>query len=285
MSINERYLLGIATIIFASALMIGVKALLEGRRHSRPLLWTLLALAFTFQSIGLYLRGLSIGACPLGNTYEILHFIIWSTVLIVLIVGPVFNVNLLGLCCAFLCTIFGVLSLALPGIDQPYSGRLFGGDPLVELHAALAVFGYGCLALLAMISTLYLLQFNALERKKHAPIFSFLPSLLQLERLQARALIAASLFLVVSVLSGLFLLSNHQLSLAAQVKLFLVTLVSLAYLALLGLLLKHQTSPRRVAIASLFLFGASIFSLGPVDAARSRESSIPYSEKQSARND
>ncbi len=249
---------------------LGTLQLVREQRHSRPLMWSLLGAGLVTQTAGLYVRGMQIGACPLGNPFEILQFIVWSTVLIVLVVGPVFHVRLLGLFCSAVAAGVSLLSLTIPGLDYPYSGSLFGGDPIVELHAALSIFSYGLLALVVMVSVMYLVQFRALERKRHNALLSYLPSVMQLDTLQTRTLIAALGLLTVAVGSGVMLL-NRDLPDFSKLKFFAVCAVWLGYVTVLALRMGRKISARQLAVGSIILFTAAVIALGPVEQARDRD--------------
>ena len=101
-------------------------------------------LGFLFQTRGLYLRGLEISGCPLGNNLERVQFITWSLILTFLILRILWKLNLLGSLCSGMAAIFGIISLLNHDwddaywIDQNYT-RLFS-DPWIELHASIAIF-------------------------------------------------------------------------------------------------------------------------------------------------
>ena len=63
------------------------------------------------QTRGLYLRGLSTHACPLGNGMERIQFIAWSFVLTYLIIRLIFKLQLLGLFTSGLAAVLSFISL------------------------------------------------------------------------------------------------------------------------------------------------------------------------------
>lgn len=269
MTLSDWHLLALATAFYGGGMLLGILQLVRKQRHSRPLMWTFLGAGLATQTAGLYLRGMAIGACPLGNPFEILQFIVWSSVLIVLVVGPVFQVRLLGLFCSAVATGISILAFVIPGLDYAYTGSLFGGDPVVELHAALSIFSYGMLALLGMVAVMYLVQFRALELKRHSALLAYLPSVMQLDALQTRTLIAALVLLTVAVGSGVFLL-DRDLPEFSKLKFMMVCAVWLGYSLALLLRMLRRITARHLATVSLILLLFAISALGPVDQARHR---------------
>jgi len=127
----DRLLLWLATATYSASVLYAVFRLARHRRHSHSVTYPLIAVGFILQTAGLYLRGMEIGGCPLGNTFEIIQFVLWSTIFLFLVVGPVFRVNLLGTASAALVSFGSLLSLLLPQWDQPHTRKIFGGDPLI----------------------------------------------------------------------------------------------------------------------------------------------------------
>jgi ABC-type uncharacterized transport system permease subunit len=136
----------------------------------------------------------------------------------------------------------------------------------VEFHAALAVFSYGVFALLALTSGMYLLQTYSLKNKHLHGLFSFLPSILELDLISVRLLVVGVVLMTWSLGIGSF----HWLQDLASVDTpKLVTAgVWLAYLAALILRLRSKLVSQRLAWACVALFALALLSLGPVNASR-----------------
>jgi ABC-type uncharacterized transport system permease subunit len=255
--------------------------------RQKPLPWaasyTLVALAFVLQTVGLYLRGLQIGACPLGNPYELIQFVLWSTLFLYLVIGPVFSLNFLGTVTSAFVSFFGILSLLVPAWDRPHDRALFGGEPLIELHAALSVFGYGIFGLLAAVSLLHWIQYNSLQRKKSSFLLSFLPSIVQLDNLVRRLLPAGLVVLTLAFATGILVWTRGDWA-QLEGKLIAVFLLWLGYGALWVLRLRRRIGPQVASAAFVLLFVVALASLWPLDASRwspeGRPVSAPLEEQQ-----
>lgn len=187
---------------YAVAFCLSLLRLASARHRETPGAYLVIFFAFITHTAGLYLRGMEAGACPLGNTFEYVQFFLWSLVLLLLVAGPVFRVALLEMFTMGLTVTIGTASLLVAGWDKPHDRVLFGGNPWVELHAALSVFAYGVLGLLAVISAMYLIQYRGLTAKRIGSLFSFLPSIRQLDRLSDRFLVLSLIFLSLSFATG-----------------------------------------------------------------------------------
>ena len=185
---DERSLLWIAAILYSVGFFTSLASLAKGWRYPRWRLLALVGTGFVFQSLGLYGRGLEAGGCPIGNPFEILQFIAWSATLIYLAIGPAFRMSLLGFFCSGTTAFLGVLSLLVRSWDYARDARIFGNNPWVETHAAFAIFSYGVFTIMALTSAMYLTQNFGLQNKRSHGLFPFLPSLVELDLMNARLL-------------------------------------------------------------------------------------------------
>ncbi len=268
----DRFFLWLATAVYAAAVVNSAVRLFGGRERSSSLNYGILLTGFLFQTAGLYLRGMQLGACPLGNTLEIVQFVLWSTVFLYLVVGPVFRVHLLGSTTAALVSLASLATLLVPAWDRPHGRALFGGDPIIEFHAAVSVFGYGIFGLLATTSLLYLLQYLALERKWRSLIFNMLPSIVKLDGLAGRLLGAGLMVLTLAFVSGIMVWFDGAWE-QMHLKLLAVGLLWFIYVAAWILRLSGRLSPRWSSVLFILLFALAILSLWPVKGAR--DSSAP----------
>jgi ABC-type uncharacterized transport system permease subunit len=230
----------------------------------------LAGIGYALQFLGLYLRGREDGGCPLGNIFEILQFTAWSAMSLYLVVGVTFRSSLLGYCTAGLGAVLTLASLVVPDWDAARNPHLFGGNPWIELHAALAIFSYGVFGLLALTSTLFLLRHYSLKSKRIGGWFSFLPSILDLDHIGVRLLAAGVTLLFGSlVLGSVYWLQDTSLATAA--KLLFTVPVWVAYAAALTLRLRGRLLAKRFAWTCVVLFVAALVSLAPVNASRHPE--------------
>ncbi len=264
---TDRQWLWLAAACYLAGFALGTVALLRGRRHSRVAMFLTLAAGFAFQTLGLALRGRAVKGCPLGNTFELFQFTAWSSASLFLVIGATFRVSLLGYFTAMLAAVLTGVSLAVPAWDAAQRTHIFGANPWIELHAALAVFSYGVFGLLALTSAMFLLRNYSLKSKHVGGWFSFLPSILDLDHIGVRLLGAGVALLTASLAVGAVYWVPHPETVNVA-KLLATIAVWLAYAVALGLRLGGALPSRRLAWACVVLFGAALLSLAPVNSSR-----------------
>jgi HemX protein len=265
--LSDRWFLGAGILLLALLFAACSIALRRGGRVPHQVTLGVIVLAFVLQSIGLYLRGYSVGACPLGNPFEILQFIAWSLVLLYLLLGTLFQVTLLGFFTAGLAALLGGIPFLFPGWDTPRFGPLFSGNPLIELHASLAIFSYGAFALLSIVAAMFLLQDRGLRQKSRHALFQYLPSINKLDQICLRLLGLGLAFLTLALVVGGLTWMRDPAS-VPLLKLLSASAVWLCYLAVMILRLRRILLARPYAWACLVLFLIALVVLWPVEGAR-----------------
>ena len=267
LAITAREALAIGASIYLCAFLFGIVMIVLRKPYPRAAMFALLTGGFLFQTLGLNLRGAEIKGCPLGNIFEISQFIVWSLVMLYFIIGPAFRLRLLGLFTAGLAGIWSSTTLLVPGWDAAYPAGIFGGNPWIELHAALAIFSYGIFAIVALVSAMFLIQQHGLKKKQFKGIYQYLPSVQQLDLMAKRLLISGVLVLSAALIFGAVFWVNHP----ERVPVFKLTatcLVWAGYLTVVILRIQKRLVTRRHALASIGLFLFAIASLWPVQSAR-----------------
>jgi len=277
--LNDRSWLWIAAGFYLAGFLLGTVALLRDKR-SNALVNTLIAVGYVAQLIGLGLRGKAVQGCPIGNTFEIFQFTSWSAISLYLVVGVTFRLSLLGFFTSCLAAALTLVSLAIPAWDASRRAHIFGGNPWIELHAALALFSYGVFALLALTALMLLFRTYSLKSKHLGGWFSFLPSILDLDHMSLRLLGFGVLLLTASLIGGSVYWLRDPAS-ANLLKIFITVGVWLAYAVTLGLRLRGSLLSKRFAWTCLALFAVALGSLGPVDA--SRHTPVPTAATHAAR--
>ena len=271
MSLHDtRDLLWIAASCYAFAVLFGFASthFTKSSLCKQGTLFTII-LGFLFQTRGLYLRGLEISGCPLGNNLERVQFITWSLILTFLILRILWKLNLLGSLCSGMAAIFGIISLLNDGwdhaywVDQSYT-RLFS-DPWIELHASIAIFSYGIFALLAIVSVMYLIQRKALLSRKTGLWGSFLPPIHDLDHSAFRLLLIGTLFLTLSIIVGGMHWLRHP-EFVTSLKLFLTLLLWVGYGILFFLRYKNRLFGSKFSQAAIALFLIAMVSMGFVNS-------------------
>jgi HemX protein len=270
--LTDRALLWLGALLYLAGFLTGLVALTRRQASAgqRTILNTLLVGGWCFQMAGLYVRGLAVGGCPLGNTFEIVQFVAWSAMVVYFFVGTAFRVSLLGLFAAGYAAALALVSLLIAPWDAGHGSKLFGNNPWIELHAALAVFSYGVFGLLALTSLMHLLQNWSLRHKRLNGLFWFLPSVVQLDQINSRLLALGVLLLTFSLGVG----AAWWLRDSASVDLpkLIVTLgVWFVYLVVGLLRWRARLVAVRFAWVCLVLFFLALLSLGPVNSSRTHQ--------------
>ncbi len=263
---TDRHWLWFAAGFYLLGFLAGTVSLLRGGRPSGTLMYALVAVGCALQLIGLGERGKAVGGCPLGNTFETVQFTAWSAISLYLVVGVVFRSSLLGYLTASLMAALTIISLSIHSWDSPSRAPLFGGNPWIELHAALAVFSYGVFALLALTALLFLFRHFSLKSKNLDGWFFFLPSIFDLDRIALRLLSFGVALLAASLAVGSIYWIRES-AVVTPAKLLTLT-VWIAYAAALVLRLRGRLLARRFAWTCVILFAAALISLRLVDSSR-----------------
>lgn len=280
---DERTWLWFAAACYLTGAALGLVSLLRERRHSRAAMYVILAAGYAFQTAGLYLRGMEVGGCPLGNTFELVQFTAWSAATLYLVVGPAFRLSLLGFGTAALTAGLSLAALVVPAWDAEQRKNVFGGNAWIEFHAALALFSYGVFGLLALVGVFYLLRDHGLRHKRIGGAFAFLPSLRDLDQIGFRLLATGVALLAASLAVGSVWWLREPASVNAP-KLVATVAVFAAYALACALRLRGGLAGRRWAWAAVALFAAALLSIAPVDASRNpRAAAAPAAEEADPR--
>jgi HemX protein len=273
-SLPDRTWLWIAAILYLAGFILGSVALLRVRRHSRAWMYVFISVGFAVQTLGLYLRGQQVHGCPITNTFELFQFTAWSATSLYLVIGPTFRLSLLGYFNACLSATLTLVSLLVPAWDSVHRTNDFGGSPWIEFHAALAMFSYGVFGLLALTSIMYLLQVFSLQRHHLRGLFSFLPSVVDLDHINFR-LLTAGVVLMSAALSVGYIHWVHDRQSVLMIKILITGSIWAAYALALILRWRGILITKRLAWACIALFVAALLSLGPVNASRKTPATAP----------
>jgi ABC-type uncharacterized transport system permease subunit len=268
-AIADRTWLWAAAGLYLAGFLHGTITLLRHGKPSGGVAYALIALGYALQVAGLAARGRAVGGCPLGNQFEIYQFTAWSAITLYLVVGATFRLSLLGYFTACLASTLTLISLVLPGWDQSPRTKIFGQNPWIELHAALAVFSYGVFALLALTSIMFLLRNYSLKSKQLGGWFSFLPSIRDLDHIGVRLLGTGVVILAVALLVG-SVYWLRDVSAVQSTKILVTVAVWCVAATAFGLRLRGLLLARRFAWTCLLLFVAAMLSLFAVEQSRLR---------------
>jgi ABC-type uncharacterized transport system permease subunit len=265
--LTDRSWLWAAAGLYFAGFALGTVALLRQDRPAGAATYVIIAVGYVLQLVGLGLRGRAVAGCPLGNQFEIFQFTAWSATTLYLVVGVTFRNSLFGYLTSSMAAALTIVSLAIPGWDAIQRTRIFGNNPWIELHAALAVFSYGVFALLSLTALLFLFRNHALKTKHPGGRSTFLPSLLDLDHIGVRLLGAGVAILAFSLAVGAVYWVRDPASVDVA-KLVVTLAVWGAYAAALLFRWRGRLLANRFAWVCLALFAAALLSLGPVNRSR-----------------
>jgi len=268
-ALSEKFLFSAAAVTFAIGFLYNYFQLKSKSNYSHTLTYLFLLFGFILQSIALYTRALVINACPIGNTFEILQFILWSLILLFLLIRPVINIKSLGLFIIFIASLLSAVSLLIPSIDNAYIHTLEATNPFIELHASLAVFSYAIYMLLAIVSSMLLIQQWGLKKQRFQGLFRHLPAVQKLDSIANVLVWIASLTLFVGILFGSFYWNEHPET-VPLFKLVLTTLILILYCVIGFLKRFNKITPQKQAIAYILIFAIAILSLDVVQTEKTQ---------------
>jgi len=148
-----------ATVFAAAGGLVGLRSLLRGRHSAAAVGWMVGALAC--QIVFLWLRGSARGACPLGDSGEVLAYLGWSLTLCYLLTGHTYRWSPVGVFTAPMVVAVQLAAL-WPGMLEKVPVRSStAANAWGEGHAAMSVLSYGMLGMAAVTAAMFLV----LDRK------------------------------------------------------------------------------------------------------------------------
>lgn len=222
---------------------------------------------YLIQTLGLALRGQAVRGCPLGNSFEIYQFVAWAVTSQYLLIGATFRLSMLGFFTSSLSAVLTLVSLSIPAWDAARNSSLAQANPLVAMHAGMAMFAYGFFAMLALVSCLFLLRHHSIRSKHLGGWFSFLPPLVELEKMAVRLLWAGCLIMLAALGVG-YLYWRLDSATVDHTKLVAVVGLWACYSSLLVFRVRGVLVGSRFAWPCALLFLAALLSLWPVDRSR-----------------
>jgi HemX protein len=247
----ERQLLLGSTLCFLVAVAHTLATLREGVFHPRRFNFFAIALGFVLQSAFLYIRGHTLGRCPITNLFEVFIFLAWSVALIYLAIGPAYRLSLMGAFTAPLVLLIQAFALLAP-IDVRHSIRL-NVNPWLEFHASMSMIAYGAFALAGVAGVMYLVQERQLKTHQLHSIFYHLPPLTNLFSALTRLLWLGFALYTAGLVSGFF--TGEPLP---RVKMICAFAVWIFYGAILQGRHLHRLAPTRIAALCILAFSAAV---------------------------
>src|SRR4051794_13472015 len=254
----DRQLLIFATICYLAAV---IRTIISFRarvfRRSRFAFLTI-AVGFLLQSAFLFIRGHSLGTCPITNLFEVLVFLAWSIALIYLLIGPAYRLSLMGAFTAPLVFLLQLTALLAP-TDTPRL-RALPPNSWLEFHASISIIAYGAFALACVAGAMYLVQERQLKTHQLRSIFYHLPPLPNLFSAMTRLLWFGFILYSAGLISGFFV--NEPLPWA---KIALAIAIWIFYGAILQSRYLRWMAPRWIATLCMIAFAVALTLLWSIE--------------------
>lgn len=173
----------------------------DAKAH-RVAFW-LLSIVWVLQSVFLVMYIVETHRFPILSLFEGIYFYAWLLITISILLHcvyrvdlPVFFINVIGF-------IFMTIHTFAPAqIGQSPVGEALSSE-LLFIHITFAILSYVAFSLSFVFSTLYLILYNVLKKKKWTKQWSRLPSLQQTEQGMTASLLTGIPLLLISLILGL----------------------------------------------------------------------------------
>ncbi|TWE02575.1 HemX family protein [Neobacillus bataviensis] len=174
----------------------------HNRRANRIAFW-LLAFVWILQTVFLSLYMINTGRFPVLTIFEGLYFYAWVLVTLSIIINHLLRVDFI----VFFTNILGFTVMAIHTfVPMQYHSHTLATKLVSELlliHITMAILSYGAFSLSFVFSSLYLLQYNLLKRKKWGTRLIRLADLEKLEKLSYIFAVIGVPMLLLSLILGL----------------------------------------------------------------------------------
>ncbi|MBW1734927.1 MAG: c-type cytochrome biogenesis protein CcsB [Deltaproteobacteria bacterium] len=160
----------------------------------------ILVTGFLFHTVFLAYRYYLLGAAPILGLKSALGFFAWSIICVYLIVQSRFRLMVLGSFVAPFAAFLMIVSSAMPLVEGPVK-PLFKSLWLT-VHVGLIFIGDALLAIAFLAAVMYLIQERQIKRKRLGAIYSRLPSLATLDRINYYSIVYGFPFLTAGMITG-----------------------------------------------------------------------------------
>jgi len=218
----------------------------------------ILVVGFVFHTIFLGCRYYDLGTAPVLDLKSALSFFAWAVVGVYLIIQARFKLMVLGSFVAPLAAFLMMVSSAMPWTTGPVK-PLFKSFWLT-IHVGTIFAGDALLAIAFLAAIMYLIQERQIKQKRLGSIYSRLPSLATLDRINYYGILYGFPFLTLGMITG-SVYAQYALGRYWQwdPKEVWSLIVWLLYAALLHQRLAVGWQGRRAAILSIVCFGVLMF--------------------------
>jgi cytochrome c-type biogenesis protein CcsB len=196
----EAVFLVVATLCYCAGSIGYFIYLLRDREIIHRVSWAILLVGAAFHGGAILLRSSSVGYLAVTSNQEALSFFAWVFVVTYLLVQLRLQLRILGSFVSPLAVVFMLLSQLLPTHIIPNSGVFQSG--WVIFHVTTLFLANALFALAFSAGIMYLLQERHIKRKNFGHLYSRLPSLDRLDRLNYICLIIGFPLMTAGLVTG-----------------------------------------------------------------------------------
>jgi cytochrome c-type biogenesis protein CcsB len=196
----ESVFLVIATLCYGAGSIGYFVYLLRDREAIHRVSWGILCAGAIFHGGAILLRSLSMGYLAVTSVQEALSFFAWVFVVTYLLIQLRLQLRILGSFVSPLAVVFMLLSSLLPTHIIPKSGVFQSGWVIV--HVTTLFLANALFALAFGVGIMYLLQERYIKRKNFGYLYSRLPSLERLDRINYICLIIGFPLMTAGLVTG-----------------------------------------------------------------------------------
>jgi cytochrome c-type biogenesis protein CcsB len=160
----------------------------------------ILVTGFLFHTAFLAYRYYLLGTAPILDLKSALSFFAWSIICVYLIIQSRFKLMVLGSFVAPFAAFLMIISSAMPWTEEPVK-PLFKSLWLT-VHVGTVFIGDALLAIAFLAAIMYLIQEYQIKQKRLGAIYSRLPSLATLDRINYYSIVYGFPFLTVGMITG-----------------------------------------------------------------------------------
>ncbi|AKO94303.1 MULTISPECIES: cytochrome C assembly family protein [Priestia] len=200
--INLTRIYELVVVLYAiSVLLYFIDFLLNNRKANRTAFW-LLAIVWVLQTFFLLFRMIETGRFPILTIFEGIYFYAWVLITLSLLINRFLRVDFL----VFFTNVIGFFVMALHTFVPMQDYSTVQGERLVSelliFHITMAILSYGAFSISFVFSSLYVLQYHLLKKKKWGKRLIRLGDLSRLDYLSYLLNVVALPLLLLSLLLG-----------------------------------------------------------------------------------
>lgn len=197
-------------------------------------------------------RNIAIGSMPLSTTHDAYAFIAFSVLVVYMISELGLENRGAGLFILPFAMVFELLS-AFNMSWEPETNDLLANKTFI-IHASMSITGYTALSLAAIYSLMYIIQNNNLKKRKLGRLFSQLPALTYMEKMNRRSIVTGIILMGVGIMLGHYQMMISGEYLVKDMKVIITDVVWILYIIMYLLAVKKKWSGEKVAYMSLYGF-------------------------------